>query len=123
MDSIEMDRITYKIGDTLYFTRGFVGGNLQYLEGLMTDTKGVGGTPALGVSVNMQFAAGRQVVFQTHLPQECSVDELNTLLDKMNDRFIHCLYKHYRDDPMIKWKDSIKQIVGLERSTVKGLDA
>ena len=32
----------------------------------------------------MQFAAGRQVVFQTHLPQECSVEELNTLLDKMN---------------------------------------
>ncbi len=41
-------------------------------------------TPALGVSMNLQFAAGRQVVFQTHLPQECSAEDLNALLDKMN---------------------------------------
>jgi DNA repair photolyase len=45
------------------------------------------------------------------------------LLDKFDDKYIHCLYKHYCDDPIIKWKDSIKQIVGLERSTIKGLDA
>ena len=50
----------------------------------MTETKGVGETPALGVSVNMQFAAGRQLVFQTHVPQETSAEELNVLLDKMN---------------------------------------
>jgi len=50
----------------------------------MSDTKGVGESPALGVSVNVQFAAGRQVVFQTHVPQECSAEDLNILLDKMN---------------------------------------
>ena len=56
--------------------------------------------------------------------EEAKTTEMATaLLDKMNDRYIHCLYKHYCDDPMIKWKDSIKQVVGLERSTVKGLDA
>jgi hypothetical protein len=38
------------------------------------------------------------------------------------DNFIWDLYYQYRDDPMIKWKDSIKAVVGLERSMVKGLD-
>ena len=48
------------------------------------DEKGVGTAPALGVSLNAQFAPGRQFVLQTHVPQECSADELNGLLDKMN---------------------------------------
>ncbi len=34
--------------------------------------------------MNAQFAAGRQVVFQTHYPQDVSVEELNAALDKMN---------------------------------------
>jgi len=38
------------------------------------------------------------------------------------DEFILALYERYKDDPMIKWKDSIKKIVGLERPTEKGLD-
>lgn len=38
------------------------------------------------------------------------------------DNFIWDLYNQYKDDPMIKWKDSIKAVVGLERSMVKGLD-
>ena len=50
----------------------------------MSDLKGTETAPALGVSLNAQFAAGRQVVFQTHLPQDVSVDELNGLLDRMN---------------------------------------
>jgi DNA repair photolyase len=38
------------------------------------------------------------------------------------DEFVLDLYRKYKDDPIIKWKDSIKAVVGIERSTVKGLD-
>ena len=38
------------------------------------------------------------------------------------DEFIWELYHRYENDPLIKWKDSIKEVVGLERSMVKGLD-
>jgi len=51
----------------------------------MSDLKGVDTAPALGVSMNAQFAAGRQVVFQTHVPQDVSIDDLNKLLDTMNE--------------------------------------
>lgn len=50
----------------------------------MSDLKGDATAPALGVSLNAQFAAGRQVVFQTHVPQDVSLVELNNLLDTMN---------------------------------------
>jgi hypothetical protein len=32
------------------------------------------------------------------------------------------LYARHRDDTVIKWKDSIKKVVGIERPTEKGLD-
>ena len=51
----------------------------------MGDTKGVGEAPALGVSINAQFAAGRQIVFQSYVPQEAPVEEINALLDKLNN--------------------------------------
>lgn len=38
------------------------------------------------------------------------------------DVFVWHLYNLYKDDPMVKWKDSIKAVVGLERHTEKGLD-
>lgn len=38
------------------------------------------------------------------------------------DEFIQNLYDKYKSDPLVKWKDSIKQVVGLERPMVKGLD-
>jgi DNA repair photolyase len=44
------------------------------------------------------------------------------LEDLFPDAFIWNLYRMYKDDPMIKWKDSIKQVVGLKRHTEKGLD-
>ncbi len=40
----------------------------------------------------------------------------------MNDKNIFDLYGKYHDDPMIKWKESIKKIVGLKIPTEKGLD-
>ena len=39
-----------------------------------------------------------------------------------SDEYIRCLYSNYKDDPLIRWKDSIKKVIGIERPTVKGLD-
>jgi|GEM_PF-3775490 len=50
----------------------------------MSDLKGTETAPALGVSLNAQFAAGRQVVFQTHVAQDTTEGEMNNLLDLMN---------------------------------------
>lgn len=51
----------------------------------MTDSKGEKTeSPTIGLSLNMQFAAGRTVVFQTYMPQDINVEGLNVILDKLN---------------------------------------
>ena len=40
----------------------------------------------------------------------------------MDDENIFDLYERYHNDPMIKWKESIKKVIGLELSSKKGLD-
>lgn len=44
------------------------------------------------------------------------------LLAAHNDEWIEALYKRYCRDKKIKWKDSIKKVVGLKRPSQKGLD-
>ena len=44
------------------------------------------------------------------------------LLRWQSDDAIKALYERYKDNPLIKWKESIKRVVGLEVSTVKGED-
>ena len=44
------------------------------------------------------------------------------LLAEQTDAWIATLYDLWCDDCMIKWKDSIKKVVGLDRPCVKGLD-
>ena len=39
-----------------------------------------------------------------------------------SEEWIRSLHERFRNDPLIKWKDSIKGIVGLTRPTEKGLD-
>lgn len=39
--------------------------------------------PAVGMSYNFDMGAGRQLVFQTHVPQDCTSDALHGLLDKL----------------------------------------
>jgi hypothetical protein len=39
-----------------------------------------------------------------------------------SDNAIRALYTRYRRDPKIKWKDSIKAVVGLRRPTATGMD-
>lgn len=57
--------------------------------------KKTSGTAALGFSQQVDLGAGRTGVFQTHLPSDCTLAELNGMLDKMcaaSDR----LRAHYK---------------------------
>lgn len=44
------------------------------------------------------------------------------LLEWQSDKNIIDLYNHYKNNPQIKWKESIKKVVGIEVSTIKGED-
>lgn len=61
------------------------------------------------------------------LPQTCpndadAIHKGNTLMALQNDDAIRALHARYKDDSKIKWKDSIKQVVGLQRPTTSGMD-
>jgi hypothetical protein len=38
------------------------------------------------------------------------------------DEWARRLYKHFNDNPQIKWKDSMKKVLGLNRPSEMGLD-
>lgn len=40
--------------------------------------------PAIGISIQVDVAKGRAMVFQTHIGRDVSLAELNALLDRMN---------------------------------------
>ncbi len=40
----------------------------------------------------------------------------------MNDENVFSLYERYHDDPLIKWKESIKKVIGLKMPEEKGMD-
>ena len=44
------------------------------------------------------------------------------LMAMHSDEWIRALYERRRDDSLIKWKDSIKEVVGIERPSERGLD-
>lgn len=44
------------------------------------------------------------------------------LMELQNDLWVMGLYVKHKDDPLIRYKDSIKQVVGLERPDEAGLD-
>jgi len=50
------------------------------------------------------------------------VDILDILLQTQSDDRIFELYETYKDHPKIKWKESIKSVVGIEIPTEAGLD-
>lgn len=49
-------------------------------------------------------------------------DNLNNLLNSQDNDFITELYNNFKENPQVKWKDSIKNIVGLRLPEQKGLD-
>ena len=46
----------------------------------------------------------------------------NRLDEIWSDSNIRALYERYRNNPLIKWKESIKKVIGLEIPTEAGLD-
>ena len=46
----------------------------------------------------------------------------NQLLAEQTDDWILSLYNNFKNNPIIRFKDSIKKVVGLMRPTIKGLD-
>lgn len=49
----------------------------------MPSAAGKPAVSALGFSVQTDLGAGRSIVFQTHLPNDVSADEINAMVDKM----------------------------------------
>lgn len=49
-------------------------------------------------------------------------NEARKLLEQQNDNYLRNLHARFKDDPLIRFKDSIKKAVGIERPTAKGLD-
>lgn len=64
----------------------------------------------------------RQIVAVNRPGDKITMNMADSLLAVMTDEFIKGLYARYQHDPMIRWKDSIKKVVGLDRPTEKGLD-
>ena len=50
------------------------------------------------------------------------MDVARNLIELQSDENIKVLYNTYKNDPIIKWKESIKKVVGLEVPTEPGLD-
>lgn len=61
------------------------------------------------------------------IPRNCPGDqealrkaaELKQLIDTT---YIHGLYARYKEDPIIKWKDTLKKVLGIPASEEPGLD-
>ena len=51
-----------------------------------------------------------------------SVNKAEKLIASLSDEWILELYDFYKDNPKVKWKESIKRVVNIEVPTVKGLD-
>ncbi|MCK5611907.1 hypothetical protein KAR91_59100 [Candidatus Pacearchaeota archaeon] len=47
---------------------------------------------------------------------------IKKIKDQQSDENIKELYWYFKDDPIIKWKDSIKKIVGIKLNSKKGAD-
>ncbi|TFD96870.1 hypothetical protein E2605_08635 [Dysgonomonas capnocytophagoides] len=51
-----------------------------------------------------------------------TIAQAKKLIESQSDSHIRLLYKKLKNNPKIKWKESIKKVLNLEISTVKGLD-
>jgi len=51
-----------------------------------------------------------------------SANEAANMAQFQSDKNVKALYARYKDDPKVKWKESIKKVVGIEVPTEKGLD-
>ena len=51
-----------------------------------------------------------------------TIERIKQLQQWQTDTEIRKLYERYKDNPQIKWKDSIKKVVGIDSPVDKGLD-
>lgn len=70
---------------------------------------------------------GRVNQLPAGISMNCPQDDISKtaardLLGAQTDSWIMDLYSDWKSDKMIKWKDSVKKVVGLRRPTTKGLD-
>ena len=64
----------------------------------------------------------RQII-AVNCPDEAELKQMaDALLAEQTDDYLRDLYERYKNEPLIKFKDSIKKVAGLERPTQKGLD-
>jgi len=56
------------------------------------------------------------------ITDEESINKANELISMQSDSNIKSLYENLKNNSKVKWKESIKKIVQLEISTIKGLD-
>jgi len=77
----------------------------------VTDAVWLGRVNQLGNAISMNCPGDKQA--------RKRADEL---LGLQNDEWIWGVYDRYRRDSFIKWKDSIKKVIGLPRPDKKGLD-
>ncbi len=64
-----------------------------------------------------------RVILSMTCPGDLAIQqEAAKLLGLQDYKWIHELYAKYRKDPMVRWKDSLKKIVGIELPSEKGLD-
>lgn len=56
------------------------------------------------------------------ISDEETIDAANKLIASQSNSNIKKLYKALKDNPKIKWKESIKRVLNIEVSMIKGLD-
>ena len=117
------------------FTDRLAGLKTAYLRDFQTS---VSGEPMLDGNPDALIATVRPYVtdpiwlgkinrLRNILPFNCPGDATavrrgEALVTIQNDKAIRALYARYSHNPLIKWKDSIKKVVGIKRPSVNGLD-
>lgn len=87
-----------------------VGRVVRAAQDYVTDAVWIGKVNKIGSRLSLNKA-----------PQEI-VEAGRRLENSQNDEAIRAIYEMFRNYPQVKWKDSIKQVVGLDRPTEAGLD-
>jgi hypothetical protein len=64
----------------------------------------------------------RQIVSINCPKDREALTRADALVLGQDDAAIRALYARHRTDPLIRWKDSIKKVVGLRRPERKGMD-
>lgn len=53
---------------------------------------------------------------------EATLQKASYLLNQLSDKYFEALFNEYNGNPLIKWKESVKKVIGLNIPVVAGLD-